>query len=820
MNTHHNDNSSENKRNQSLYHQAGHSSQPEQIESTVHTSKQYTSKPRKAEHDILQAEHDLLQKERHEQHPAQWMNPILLRRAEQVMLPVTIDNNHDQKQASENDLWNNPVHTRQQHTAVDQLLASLLQEIEQLGYTFTTDLIEQCRQLSVQSLTELYQQIVPVLREQVGDHVQYQPMYPQFPDQVMEASAAELFINALLHYRFGIRPQYDTVMRPPAEPKTHLQPISLATADTCIGMLRNLAAANGSLSAQDKDDLTMGLWMVEQVEWLLPEQIPYKENAAFIASVLLEAGRADGQRLSVYFRTATDVLRLAAGLSGLATDLAWAKKLPQLRNHMANVYNLNQGMHIPASTEQADNPRNAYHFRKFRRAERRLLLGLLERIAHPLENMVLYREQWKRLGELLHPGEMRTRYPRAWEAFTALRRQRSIPTMRTEIEQGMIERDPAVIAKLGTRPGELARRLDALLRSQPKHTTLIMEQFQLHIEELAVPLLLQMMAHFRHRQQQRRYRVFFPKGNTGKAVAIPNRLPRLKKSITKDIVNMIQQELKRRFAERPALGRVYIDPQLKGIPVPWSQRSASRALRTVPRGSRIAMPAGDIVRLFCWWKNMDDEHHSRVDIDLSAVLLDGNWQQIETLAFYNLKGPYGVHSGDIVDAPEGASEFIDLYISQIKRHTYARYVLMQIACYTGQAIAELPECFAGFMMRGDQRAGEIYDPATVQAKFDLTVEAQQAVPFVLDLQTREMIWMDAIVRNRSLRITAADNMTSLQMLGHAFTDLRRPMLAELFALHAQARGQLVDRIEEADTVFAMEQGVTPYQTDVILAHYL
>ncbi len=782
MNTHHNDSSSK------------------------HIAKQAT------------AEHDLFEKDRNDQHPSQWMNPILLRRLGRVMLPYTMGNG--QAQAFESDGLNNQLHTHKQHIAVDSVLASLLQNIEQLGYTFEPELIEQCRKLSVDMLVELYQQIVPVLSQMVGDHVQYEPMYPNFPEQVMEASAAELFINALLHYRFGIRPEYDPMLRPPAEGMAHLQPIGLATADTCVGMLRNLAAANGSLSAQDKDDLALGLWMVENVEWLLPEHIPYKENIAFIASVLLEAGRADGQRLSIYFRTATDVLRLAAGLSGLATDLAWAKKLPQLRNRLTNVYNLNQGMNTPLSAEQADHPRNAYHFRKFRRAERRLILGLLERVANPLEDMVLYREQWKRLGELLHPGEMRVRYPRAFDAFTALRRERSIPTMRTELEQGMKERDPAVIAKLGTRPGELARRLDALLRSQPKHSKLIMEQFQLHIEEMAVPLLLQMLAHFKHRQKRRHYRVFFPKGNTGKAVAIPDRVPVLKKSITAEVVKTIQRELKRRFAERSALGSVYIDPQLQQIPVPWSQRSASRALRTLPRGSRIRMSEGDTVRLFCWWKNLEDEHNSRVDIDLSAVLLDQNWQHLETLAFYNLQETYGVHSGDIVDAPEGASEFIDLYLAQIKKHTEARYVLVQIACFTGQAIAELPECFAGFMIRQDKHAGEIFDPATVQAKFDLTVAAQQAVPFAVDLQTSEIIWMDAVVRNRSFRVTAADNMTGLQMLGHAFTDLRRPMLSELFTLHAEARGKIVHRVEDADTIFALEQRITPYQTDVILAEYL
>ncbi len=777
---------------------------------------------------------------------SKWMNPILLRRTGQVMLPTQqttythlaciqnklsadeaggytekiyepIDQPPYHSSALENRSGTNG-HLVQQ--TVDRALASMLQDIEQLGYTFAPELITACRQLFVVDLAELYRQIVPVLQHMVGDHVSYQPMYPDFPAEVMEASAGELYLNALLHYYYGDRPDHEPAPRQPVKAVDKLIPIGLGVTDRCIDILRDLATAKGSLSAQDKDDLAEGLRKIEQVEWVLPEHIPYKENLAFIAAILLESGRADSQKLAPYFRTATDVLRLAAGLSGLDTDLAWAKKLPQLRNVFANVYNLNQAIRGSASVEPNSNSRTAYHFRKFRRAERRLLLGLLERTVNPLEDMVLYREQWKRLGELLHPGEMRTRYPRAFDAFTALRRERSIPTTRTEIERGMKERDPAVIAKLGTRPGELARRLDALLRSQPEHTAMIIKQLEQHLCSLAVPLLLQMMAHFSHRQERRTYRVFFPKGNMGKVVAVYDRLPALHVSVTSRIVQLIRDELKRRFHDRPALGTVYIDPQLQQIPVPLSQRSASRALRALPRGSRIPMPDGDTVRLFCWWKNMNHGSDRRVDIDLSAVLLDTNWQPIETLAFYNLQEKYAVHSGDIVDAPHGASEFIDLYLSKIRQSTSARYILMQVACYTGQAMSELPECFAGFMMRDDPQAGEVYDPSTVKARFDLTVEAQQCVPLVLDLQEWEMIWLDAVPRNRSFRITAADNMTSLQMLGHAFTDLRRPMLAELFQLHAEARGTIVNRAEDADIVFALDEGVTPYQTDVILAEYL
>ncbi|WP_411346560.1 cytoplasmic protein [Paenibacillus sp. WLX1005] len=760
----------------------------------------------------------------------QWLNPILLRRVQKLILPESQSQPSHPTEPEQIDNTAPISDLITEHSSPNErMLATLLTHMEQLGYTFDHDLLQACRTLPVTELIALHQQIVPTLQHMVGDHVKYKPMYPNFPDEVMEASHAQLYLNAMLHYSLGTLPDSAAQTRPLLLDNTQLRFISLAEESAGIYMMRNLAAANGSLSEQDKEDLRIALHHVEDVEQLLPEQIPYKENAAYVAAVLLDNGRASIQRLSGYFRTATDVLRLAAGLSGLDTSLAWAKKLPQLTRPFANVYNMNQGMNVQVNHTLSVNgdkqagaadPATAYHFRKFKRSERRLLLGLLECTVQPLEDMVLYREQWKRLGEILHPGEMRKQYPNAFAAFTSLRRDKHIVTFRSEIQHGLANGDPAVIAKLGTRPGELARRLDMLLRSQPQRSTAILEQFEQHMNELSTPLLLQMMAHFKHRHEPRRYRVFFPKGNMGKVVAIPNTLPVLSDAVTERLTQGIEHELRRRFAEQPSLGRVYIEPTLQQIPVPLSQRSVSRALRALPRGSRVDMLDGDTVRLFCWWSDLREGQHTRVDVDLSVILMDDNWNHVDTLAFYNIKADFGVHSGDIVSAPQGASEFIDLHIPAVLAQTRARYAVVQVNCFTGQAFAELPECFAGFMMRQHVQTGEVYDPRTVQSKFDLTVQAQQAVPFALDLHTREMIWMDAVLKNRSFQITAQDNMTGLQMLGHAFSDLRRPMLSELFTLHAQARGTLVERMEDADTIFAMEQGITPYETDMILAEFM
>jgi hypothetical protein len=45
-------------------------------------------------------------------------------------------------------------------------------------------------------------------------------------------------------------------------------------------------------------------------------------------------------------------------------------------------------------------------------------------------------------------------------------------------------------------------------------------------------------------------------------------------------------------------------------------------------------------------------------------------------------------------------------------------------------------------------------------------------------------------------------------------------LYELFELHAAARGELVETPEDADTVFTLTKGVTPFDVNTINAEFM
>jgi len=536
------------------------------------------------------------------------------------------------------------------------------------------------------------------------------------------------------------------------------------------------------LSESDKDILRWFLQTYQQdIVRLLPGAIGQKEQLAIIAAGLStytpKTADPDFRPLA---KTATDVLRIAVALSNGDVSLATKTK-----------------------------------FIAFGRGLRRGLLGALENVSSDLEeDMMRFRGRWLRLGERLHPGEFSDRFPKAFRAFRILRENIPIVTFSSQVEEKLKGRTPDALQLLASRPGELTRRLDHLLRTQPSQTETILETFAKAAEKTATPVLLQARAHFAHRGEG--LRSALPKGAVAKLKVIQPAPPEIPHEVRQSVVSKIDGVLRARFAKLPPLGKVYVDPALRRYPVPFSQRSASKALHTVSRGSRIELCVENTVRFFVWWKNGSD----RVDIDLSAAILNSDWTLNTTIAYYNLKDFGGHHSGDITNAPNGASEFIDIDLDQVRARE-GRYIAMTVSSFTCQPYKDLPECFAGWMARNHPASGEIYEPKTVRNKFDITADTKFVVPLIIDVEKREVLWCDIALKSWPKFPNCVElNKYSLSLICRALAEMQKTSLETLFHLHAGARGELTASACEADTVFAEFEGITPTDIDKILSEYL
>ena len=298
------------------------------------------------------------------------------------------------------------------------------------------------------------------------------------------------------------------------------------------------------------------------------------------------------------------------------------------------------------------------------------------------------------------------------------------------------------------------------------------------------------------------------------------------------LVGICENALMENYRKKDFLGKVYLSEDLKTYIVPFSQRSASKTLKTYVRGSRIPINENaKVLRGFIWWTNTDNtiqRWSDRVDLDLSATFYDENWGYQTHVSYTNLRDArYGAClSGDIVDGGpvdgEGVSEFLDIDIEKAIENG-VRYVVYQVYNFSQRPFSELPHAMFGWMSRQEPNSGEIYEPKTVEQKMDLTAGAENCVPVIFDLVTREVIWCDMDLQIGGRGICANNleqNFNRVTATCYSIVNMKKPNLYDLFNLHIKARGIRVDNKEDADIIFDVEDGITPFDTDTIMGEYL
>jgi stress response protein SCP2 len=708
--------------------------------------------------------------------------------------------------------------------SMDRALHSEL-TLEYLGFVYGQDAILTLSWMPEVDLVHVHTNLVHILSHALGAHRVYSPMYPDFPEQVLEASDAELLSNAWAHYRgdwMGVRvlPRYTASKRPALKMLEHMKPTTLALAPrtAVYDQLLRLINGNASMSVANKEVTLELLSYFSEVYpgrllEMLKEQatIPQKEHRALVGGWLLTHTPAtfEAAEFARFFQTPTDVLRLAAAVGA------------------ANLKDADLTLSKP--------PR----FGKVSRGLRRLLLGLLDSLSAESVRSEMFqrREQWVRLGEALHPGEYQARFKRAYEHFTALRKNDMPVSWAGTVESRLASRNTlAAIDLLVQRPGVFARKLHETVRKATgANKEAVLKAFATVADKVSTPVLVQL----RHRMavDQDGVRAFSPKGGAARMWVPQNGSPRLTESANEFVVKTVSDVLAARFAKLPAMGKVYIDPALDGISVPFAQRTAQKSLLTVGRGSRIDLGPDSIMRAFLWWneqgldKSGEPYSIGRTDLDLSCSVLDESFNYVTHCSFTQLRAEGMTHSGDITSAPEGACEFIDIDFRKLP--VDAAYIALVAFSYTKQNFGDMPEAYLGWMSRVDEQSGAIYDARTVRQKVDLTAAGERILVGYVDIARRQFVWADLVLPARCSGFNAVETATILTtQMARGIVNPVRPTLGALLADHVNARGERVATALEADIVFtsklptaivpvkADQKVVTAYDAEVLIADYL
>ena len=675
---------------------------------------------------------------------------------------------------------------REATKAEQRMVVTIMKNVESLGFTFDKELFENLLTYTQKEIEEFYLDLIKKLKPLVGADKKYNPMYPNFPQQVVEMEDTELFINAIIHYWTSgtILPLYETKDRLPLIDDVSLKVLSVGNLNDIFEIFANLVSSKTSLSQQDKKDVAYIIETYSDYFKYLPDEIPLKENVALIGKLICEkAAIKDAKGIQKYYKTATDVLRLVTALSD--GDISLATKTM---------------------------------YRKLRRCERRMIMDLLAGCGDITEDLFRYQYEWIRVAEIIHPFTYKnSKYSKVNKAFDILRNQRKPEFVPKKVQDALKGGDMKKAAKLlMNRPGEFARQLDKLIRDA-EDKNYIINCFAEVADEISAPVLLQLRQHFEDRNKENDIRVFFPKGSLAKATSIKNELLPISEKICRDIVDICERVIIEQFRSKEHMGNVYIDDEMMNYIVPFSQRSASSANKNLVRGSRVSIPENaSAIRAFVWWTNTDgkDNYWNRVDIDLSAAIFDENWRYLEHVSYTNLRssGYKACHSGDITDGGnpngKGVAEFIDIDIASVGNK--GRYVCFQVYSYTHQKFSELKNCRFGWMEREDVDSGEIFEPSTVDMSIDVNSDGVVSIPVIFDCKTREFIWCDMSISLDSASYhyygnNVESNLTGVTAVCYAMTHISKPNLHTLILLNTAARGNLVHDRNEADIIFSNDK---------------
>ena len=625
---------------------------------------------------------------------------------------------------------------------------------------------EQLQQLPVEEL----KQLIATAAQLIGADRTWVPMYPGFPEQVMNISDGAVFFNAITHYLTlrQWRPDEHSKLKT-ASPRV----LALVTPDTL--MLVNEWEKARALSEADRE------FVHDLAEYLDTDTAALFQAATFrngenFATALWDVWYATGGNQDVTLSTGLDSAR---NVDDVLDDSERARDLLCSAKHPVNI--------TPIS-----------------RRHRVAIIAALARFSNEFNLDLLARRRhiWRRVMRRIHPFDV-TGHQAAQHQLDVIHGNSNYRTLNSRIETALEASDVVeAVRLLEHTPGNFVRRLDHLMRLATSSRTKDWEKKARAIENTARKVLsnvsLTTLTSAYNGLQNRDSRVVVTRvgsrsnklrervitkvdakllGNVTAALldGMVARLATAPPPIAPvPVVGDAPVELVRRDASSglrhtscgqhlPAQDRDITD--VIRMFVPWFGNDIYPKLRHISRGERLPLPdkdTTDIIRMFV--------HGFGHDICLGVVFTDTHFQHIiDSLDYANIiRNPmhgFVTHSGDITNAStqDGMCEFIDITLRHkhnhilsrigkkpdfIQKFPSARYAIMSIVSsnkgYNGELFADI-DTVAGVMTRTHSMAGQVFEPRTVETAAHVTVRSISAIPLIVDLEQWELIWLDTSI---------------------------------------------------------------------------
>jgi len=319
-------------------------------------------------------------------------------------------------------------------------------------------------------------------------------------------------------------------------------------------------------------------------------------------------------------------------------------------------------------------------------------------------------------------------------------------TFNSDVERLIMETDVGALHLLSTRPGEFRRRLVHMIDTFDTKAVKAFTSKEV-LDKLTTAQLVTLRSHLES-VNDRYYRTFPPKGNwtkmqIGEARYVDDKhVKTISKAIGKIVVNRVPKVK-------------VLDPATKMIKLPSNDGEVS----PYARGTVFPIPEEvDFIRTASYWQNTKG---GVTWFDNGWNFFDSNWKSVGSCCWSAAAFPVrgwnqkaidsgAVFSGDPVNTTEmkgRAAQLIDLYPSRLLKQG-VRYAVWNILCYSKISFSQADEVFAALQWGKDAQSGKLFEPSRCQLQFPLKGDSMTKYVCVIDLKTREMIYIDANLRGQ------------------------------------------------------------------------
>ena len=320
----------------------------------------------------------------------------------------------------------------------------------------------------------------------------------------------------------------------------------------------------------------------------------------------------------------------------------------------------------------------------------------------------------------------------AWSAFEAA------------MSEGEIEKAVSVLLR-EKGSGALLRNLNYILSRC--RTKAEVESVFSHVDSENVIILLQLYFDYAlSGQAERRTFRFARYSMLCRHRATDEEMARRKTVLSREIRANAQAVIVERLREllKGRLGKVYFDPQLNGLAVPLQEGTSLGGFGALPRGSRLPLPDGKILRAFTYWERVND-----IDLSVIGICRDGSRKEFSWRTMASSQSAAITFSGDVTRGYNGGSEYFDVDIGRFcEMYPQVRYLVFCDNVFSGSPFQECL-CTAGYMLRDRIGSGEIFEPKTVQTSYRIDCDSTFAMLFAFDLDAEEFVWLNLALEGRS-----------------------------------------------------------------------